>query len=580
MSPLDLPGRRLTATTLLLAVALAALATFVAAPVTPVERVGASMQFDSTQRCDPQLNETPEQDFNCVIVDDPSGTFGTSDNNCDDGSCTLNAAIYESRLPDSQQQITKIHFNIDPQDYPDECDAATRVCQINLEGTMPALGGPEEQIGTELDATTQGCTGASPYCIVIDGGNLPGPGQQQARGITVVTSDNTVRGFLIQNIFTGLSNSQAGIVLYQSTEDGNTTGEVVSGNVVENNKIVNVRKGIVIGVELTGGTQTDMTVQNNIIEGADRGISLDAKMIATSAVTGNHVLNNTIRLRANNTDENAVGIWLVATYAGQVTGNLIQGNKILGGKGNGITLQAAGSCDTATAQCPQAKQRVEVTGNQLIKNTIENMTGDGILLVARNKRSEVSDNTLKSNVIVGSGLNGIWLKRYTGTDTNAIEGNKLIRNYTRGDRYLGINLGEAPDEVGGSKNASEGSGCKNGSSGTGLDVNNNIPCPAITDTSPSAGQCKVEGSGPPSATIEVFLAVPGAGDDNDSPAFNLKYGEATKWLITVRADAAGQWSALIPRQRSGSSLTSTAMKPVSGTSEASANEALTGGCLL
>ncbi|MEX2238348.1 MAG: hypothetical protein WEB00_12545 [Dehalococcoidia bacterium] len=580
MSPITLPKRRLTAVTLALATALATLTTLFPAPGLPVERVGASMQFDATPACDPALNGTAEQDFNCVIVNDPAGTFGTGDAECGDGSCTLNAAIYESRLPDPAQQITKIHFNIDPGDHPDECSVETRICRIDLEGTLPALGGPEEQIGTELDATTQGCLGSSPYCIVIDGSTLPGSGQQQARGITVVTGHNIVRGFLIQNIFTGLPNSQAGIVLYQSTEDGNTTGERVAGNLVEDNKIVNVRKGIIIGVELTGGTQTDMTIQNNIIEGADRGISLDAKIIGTSTVTGNRVLNNTVSLRTNTTDENAVGIWLVATYAGHTTANIIQGNRISGGKGNGITLQAAGSCETATPQCPQAQREVEVSGNQLIKNTIENMTGDGILLVARNKRSVVSDNILQSNVILNSQLNGIWLKRYTGTDPNAIEGNRLIRNFTRGNRFLGINLGEAPDEVGGSKNGSEGVGCKNGSSGTGLDVNNNIPCPEITKTSASAGQCQVEGTGPPSATIEVFLAVAGAGDDNDSPAFNVKYGEATKWLATVRSDAAGKWTILIPRQRSGSILTSTAMKPADGTSEASANKTLAGGCLL
>src|SRR5205823_4321615 len=106
----------------------------------------------------------------------------------------------------------------------------------------------------------------------------------------------------------------------------------------------------------------------------------------------------------------------------------------------------------------------------------------------------------------------------TASDTGTV-GIAVRRNSTFGNTGLGILL----------DGQSNPTTCGTGPS-VGSDPNDNIPCPAI----PSATTGLIKGAGLAGATVEVFIAAPGAGDSN--------HGEGKTFVGGATVGAGGTWS--------------------------------------
>ena len=201
---------------------------------------------------------------------------------------------------------------------------------------------------------------------------------EQASGILLYQSNNTIRGCKIQNSFYGIrcsgmtqnntitgntcNNNAVGITI-----DNNSTNNTITGNTCNNN----VNYGITIDNNSTNNTITGNTCNNNV----NYGIYLVSNS-TNNTITGNTCNNNDIGIAIDNNSTNN-------TITGNTCNNNLTGIYI-SGYNNTITgntcIRGTGSSDDYatsqyTIQCYGSNNLI--TGNNIMgKNYVDNGTGN------------------------------------------------------------------------------------------------------------------------------------------------------------------------------------------------------------
>jgi uncharacterized repeat protein (TIGR01451 family) len=178
-------------------------------------------------------------------------------------------------------------------------------------------------------------------------------------------------------------------------------------------------------------------------------------------------------------------------------------------------------------------------GNQVLHNRIWGNYGPGVLVT-----SGSFGNVIQENSIWG---NGRTSDRAGNPPTGAI----------------GIDLVGDPafDQTGDGVNPNDGDSDQPGVGNRGIDF------PVIAFAEESGGLTLVEGTAPPGARVDLYLA-----DDHPTG-----YGEGPTWLGATTAAGDGSWSALLTGAPPASEVTATATLPAAGTSEFAQRVVVTGG---
>lgn len=340
-------------------------------------------------------------------------------------------------------------------------------------------------------------------------------------------------------------------------------GNVISGNRAD-------------GVELDssggpGGTQAvcDNTIHGNLIgtdpsgmlpvPNVDDGVGLDngvcSTLVGGSAAGARNVIS------ANHND--GIDISRPGSNGNVVEGNLIglaaDGRGALGNGQEGVHI------------------RFKAQRNHVVRNVISSNTGSGLRLTGTlTDLNEIRDNRIgtdvlgetsrgnkaygvwihdgpKRNVVTGnrisaSGLDGVAVERVPAS-TNVTIANRLTSNWIRGNSGLGIDL--LPQD---GVNPNDGAS----STETG---NLGLDFPVILEASSTS----VRGTAPRYATVEVFKADPGSGEE---------HGEGALPLGSAKADAAGSWC--LSGLTTTGAVTSTAWDGDGNTSEFARNVTIKG----
>ena len=369
----------------------------------------------------------------------------------------------------------------------------------------------------------------------INGGRMtPSGNRGEGVAIHVCAHHNTIGGTTAaaRNIISG--NAADGVELDSTGGPGGTLG--VCDNVVQGNYIGLSPSGLGRRDNYDDGVGLDNGSCNNLVGGTEAGArnyiagnSNDGVDISRVDSNGNVVEGNVIGLGVNNaTIHNG---WYGVMIRSKPQRNILRGNVISGNAKGGIRIQ------------DYLSYYNEVRHNMIGTNTTGTEAranrGHGIWLFDGPNENLISGNTIKWN----SG-SGIAVERRTGS-TYSTRKNRITDNRMRGNGGLGIDLLPAAgvDPVDGINNNIQMG-------------NNGIDSPAISQATANG----VRGTGPPNASVEVFVADPDAGETN---------GEASTLIDTVTADASGQWC--LARSGLTGAVTATATDTVGNTSEFATN---------
>jgi len=214
--------------------------------------------------------------------------------------------------------------------------AAADTITFNITGAGPhiiTLGAPLIPVTGNIifDATGEAACGQA-HCVELNGaGAVPS-------ALTLTTSNNTVRGFVIRN-FTG-----PGIII---------VGVGVTGNVIANNFIgldgtgtlaAGNGTGVAIALGATGNTiGGTVATDRNVISGngATGGVSIDGAGASSNFVRGNYIGTNAAGTGAVGNAGGGVRIGSVAP--GPTTNVIGPGNIISGNGANGVLITGAGT---------------------------------------------------------------------------------------------------------------------------------------------------------------------------------------------------------------------------------------------
>ncbi|MGI9604578.1 MAG: right-handed parallel beta-helix repeat-containing protein, partial [Acidimicrobiales bacterium] len=293
------------------------------------------------------------------------------------------------------------------------------------------------------------------------------------------------------------------------------------------------------GVAIIDGTGAQSNIQNNLFGWVDElGVSILSSNTVT--VNGNEVRDvgqgGNIYIDALSAENGSAGVTFTA-------------NLIDGAPGNAVSTWSA-------------------TGpNTISNNTITNVGTGGAQTAGVSVFG--SGSTIEKNIITGGGGPGVIV---VGTNPpggpyswSASIGNRISQNTFGGNAGLAIDLTESSDtesdhEQGDGVSLLPGSLASTGN--IGLDA------PAIsaaTTTTASGTTCA-------NCDVEVYRAVPGAGDTN----LGIDYGEGVAYLATTTADGGGNWSVSgLTGIGIGDAVSATSIDGSSNTSEFAANVAIT-----
>ena len=339
-------------------------------------------------------------------------------------------------------------------------------------------------------------------------------------------------------------------------------GNVISGNRAD-------------GVELdsSGGPGGTKAVCDNIIQGnyigtdpsgmvpvpnVDDGIGLDNGVCNTLVGGPTPAVRNTISGNFND------GIDISRPGS---NGNLIQGNFI------GLAVDGQGRLGNGQNG---VHIRFKAKNNQVVGNVLSANLQSGVRLTGNlTDFNEIRDNRIGTDVTGssrGNGAYGIWV--FDGPKQNRLTGNDIQAN-----SLDGVAVERVPESLNVTSRNRIGNNRIRGNGGLGIDllpgdgVNRNdgltstavgnmgFDFPAILEASSAA----VRGTAPRYATIEVFEATPGSGEQN---------GEGAVPLGTTTADATGAWC--LPGLNATGAVSATATDADGNTSEFAGNVAVQG----
>jgi hypothetical protein len=313
---------------------------------------------------------------------------------------------------------------------------------INLTGAVTGLAVTGNTIGTGGSANADG--------IGLAGGDHTGT-QILLNTIDANAGDGIVAAAAVQNLTIG-SAGNANTIENNGSDGIELPGGSYTGTTIDSNTI---RGNTAYGINLTG-TATSLSITNNTIGQPGPGnANADGIGLSGGSYTGTQILSNTI---ASNTGDGIVAAAAVQNLTigsagnantienngsdgvelpgGSYTGTTIDSNIIRGNTAYGINLTGAATGLTVTgntvgtAALPNADgiglAGGSYTGTQILSNTIDANTGDGIVAAAAVQNLTIGS-AGNANTIENNGSDGIELPggSYTGTtiDSNTIRGN-------------------------------------------------------------------------------------------------------------------------------------------------------------
>ncbi len=346
-----------------------------------------------------------------------------------------------------------------------------------------------------------------------------------------------------QNNLIGGTSAGAGNVISGNNDDGmqidglNGPAQGVCNNTIQGNYV---------GVDPTGSFAIDNGVTgikiqngacNTLVGGTAAGAGnvvsgnlSDAFYIRRPGTTGTQIVDNIIGLGANGTQwigggDNNVHIWSGAS------GTLVSGNIISASATNGVLIQDQGT-----------------DGNTITDNRIgtdaSGTTLDGNRNVGVWITNGAESNTVRGNIVAGSGVEGVVVEEPSGVTTPTND-NRISQNRMWANTGLGIDLQPVTGV-----NPNDGNDTNTTIGNDGMDF------PVITAVSSTSAM----GTAPAASTVELFSATADTGTPN---------GEGTTFLGSTTATSSGTWC--IGGLAIGGPVTATATDPNGNTSEFSVN---------
>lgn len=414
--------------------------------------------------------------------------------------------------------------------------------------------------GLSQGAATQGGNPPSTLSLLIQiNGNWAGA----ARGIWIKTSNNEIRGLIINEFYYCGINIQGG-----STEDAYALNNLIRWNIIgldPGGSIVmgNGRGGWHAGVSITagdhGGGQNGPgiaqynVIKENLVSGNNQeGVSINGPYypgdVSFNTVYGNYIgCDITGLLDKGNTGE---GVCMCeGTHDNRVCKNVISGNDM-----DGVGMQGYGPDDIQTLSNMVDSNIIGLTYNAAsqLQNRHHGVT---VGEYGMSQWGFAQSNVIgPANIIANNGKAGVAVWESPLNTANA-DKNLITRNSIYDNAFLGIDL--------------QSDGVTLNDPGDVDNLGNQLMnFPTITNANISAGTTSITGTCEAFATtVEVFKAKVDASG----------YGEGQTYLGNAGLDGAGGWTFSTTSLVSGDYVTATATDGGANTSEFCANFQVTGG---
>ncbi|MEW6731494.1 MAG: CARDB domain-containing protein, partial [Acidobacteriota bacterium] len=325
----------------------------------------------------------------------------------DSGDGSLRAAI----LAVNQAPGSSIVFNIPTGDTGFDRNSGAFI--IRVRSPLPAI----TANSITIDGNTQPGVNPVPE-IVIDGRLSP----TNSNGITIKSSNNTVKGLTINNFFAG-----AGILIDTTAARNNS----ITGCFIGTDAVGKISAGNRTGIRISNGASSNKigmagsVVSTNVISGnTNEGVA-----ILGAGSDGNIVANNLIGLDGTATRNQLPNLSHGIMIGTGAKANTINLNMIAGNLGNGILIT-----DNGTSGNIIQSNSIGLTANGLARGN--NM--DGIAIVNGATMTDIGGINIGNTIAFNIG-DGISIGS-NKSDVNSVK-NKISRNKIFANAGLGIDLG-------------------------------------------------------------------------------------------------------------------------------------------
>ncbi|MEW6734339.1 MAG: right-handed parallel beta-helix repeat-containing protein [Acidobacteriota bacterium] len=328
-------------------------------------------------------------------------------NTADSGAGSLRTAITTT----NQNPSSVIQFNIPTNDQ--GFDAKTGTFNIRLLSPLPAI----TANSTTIDGTTQPVTTAIGPRIVINGSLVTGA----ANGLVLNSANNTIKGLIINNFFSG-----AGILIAGPNSNNNT----VVGCFIGTDATGKASAGNQVGVRIRSGAKSNTIGNNGLLNTNIISGNLNEGVIITDIGTdANIVAGNTIGLNALSTRDQLANLSHGITITSGAKATTVTFNTIAGNMGNGILIT-----DNGTSSNIIQNNLIGTIGNNIARGN--NQKG---IAIVNGASLTIIGGVNTGNTIAFNGAAGIAVGGSSG-DTGTIR-NRISRNSIFANGGLGIDLG-------------------------------------------------------------------------------------------------------------------------------------------